>query len=96
MYTDSLFDAIKSYNIPDDISYTDMRRYRAFISQIEILIDISTRKDINIGIILSIQKNDTTLTIIPRDVRGMIRNFLSVQSGGEVILTGYNISGPIM
>lgn len=96
MYTHAISDALKHHSIPDGTNYTDKRTYTTLISQIHVLIDISTQKDTNLGIILSIQKNDTTLNIIPRDVRSIIQDFLSLQSGEELILTGYHIDGPVM
>lgn len=74
----------------------DKKILQRLLRNIRTIQEITHFRNTNLWMIISILENNTILTIIPRDTSPIIENFLNIQSGEKIILTGYGIWWPIV
>ncbi len=73
-------------------SKEDEKKLRNVRLILEKCIRLSFEEEDNLSIILSVTKEDTMISLIPRNMQDEMEQFLTLHGGMKNILTGYGIS----
>ena len=80
----------------ESLTWFEKRIFQHCIRSIEVLIEITKVKNENASLIVSIIKNETRLSIIPRDVSGIVRKYVENRMSKLTHLTNYGKGGVML
>ena len=78
------------------MSLTEKKIIKNLRDMLKQIISLSLYPDDNLGIIVSITETDTSLTLIPRDIRSYFADFEGNVGVSDIHLRGYGIGTPMV